>query len=89
LSMVADAKKVLRTSLSNLISPKNAQTASSHHDISTALQTPSTLQRLRQDRICKCGSTAFVEFRGRLNCKQCGVFVIQTQESFIFVSYCQ
>jgi hypothetical protein len=44
---------------------------------------------LRQDRICKCGSTAFVEFRGRLNCKQCGVFVIQTQESFIFVSYCQ
>ena len=53
---------------------------------STNMHTPSPLTKLKQELLCQCGSTVFVEFRGKFNCKQCGVLAIKSPEGYVFVS---
>lgn len=60
---------------------------SSPGNYSTSLQTPSPQPRQEFLPICKCGSPNFVHFKGKLNCKGCGVFAIKQSEGlFVFVS---
>ena len=58
-------------------------------DYATTTQTPSPLTRFRQElsQSCRCGASAFINFKDKLNCRGCGVFAIRKAEGYVFVSF--